>query len=376
MINKLPILYKRNINGSIQQWRIVVKQDSFYSEEGLVDGKLTSAVPTIVEGKNLGRANETSANEQALKEAEAKWKKKLEEGYFEDIKDIDNTRKIFKPMLAEKYLERQDEIIFPVLVSTKIDGHRMVARKDGLWTRNGKKYVSCPHIFNMLKPFFLVHPDWIIDGEIYSHDENFEKISSLVRKTKPTKEDLEESKRLVQYWIFDGVTSNKDLKFTERFELIKNEIKGALGVDNEAWKSFKFVENIEVLSPKTLEEYHNSFVAAGFEGLMVRLNTPYENRRSKNLLKYKKFNDMEFTITDVEEGKGNRSGMAGNLILQMYDGRTFCAGIKGSLDYYKKLLKNKNKLIGKKATIRYQNLTEDGMPRFPVAVDIDRWDVD
>ena len=374
MTNNLnTTLYKRNTNGSIQQWSIIVEGDKFYTKEGLKDGKLTSSKATTVEGKNEGKKNETSANEQALKEADSKWRKKLEEGYCDNINNIDNKRETFEPMLAEKYLDYKDKIIFPVLVSAKIDGHRMILKKDGLWTRNGKQYFSCPHIFEMLKPIFIKHPDWVIDGEIYSHDENFETISSLVRKTKPTQEDLEQSKKLVQYWIFDGVVDNKELGFIDRFDLIKREVINTVGENN---KSFRFVENEVVNSHELIETFHTTLTSLGYEGVMIRIiNSPYENKRSKFLLKYKHFLDEEFEIVGVEEGKGNRSEMAGNIVLRLKDGRTFCAGLVGGIEYYKELLKNKRLLIGKKATIRYQNLTEDGMPRFPVAVNIDRWDV-
>ncbi len=52
-------------------------------------------------------------------------------------------------------------------------------KKNGLWTRNGKPYVSCPHIIELLKPIFDIHPTWVIDGEVYSHDNNFEKINFI-----------------------------------------------------------------------------------------------------------------------------------------------------------------------------------------------------
>lgn len=368
----LTKLYKRTSVGKIQQWQIVVHGNTYFTIEGLKDGKLTESKPTIVEGKNEGKKNATNSREQTQKEAKRKWDVKKEEGYFESVNDIDNEGSYFKPMLAEKYTERKERIVFPVLASIKIDGHRMIAKKDGLFTRNGKKYESCPHIFEMLKLLFKQHPNWIIDGEIYSHEANFEKISSLVRKTKPTAEDLEKSKEVVQYWIFDGVIDDKSAGFEGRFKIITNEIKKWVG-DN---KSFKFVENIKATSHELIEEYHNGFVAAGFEGLMIRvIDSPYENKRSCNLLKYKHFIDDEYKIVDVEEGIGNRSGMSGSLVLEMKDKKTFHAGIVGGVDYYKELLKNKFNYIGKLATVRYQNLTEDGKPRFPIAVDIGREDI-
>jgi DNA ligase-1 len=113
----------------------------------------------------------------------------------------------------------------------------------------------------------------------------------------------------------------------------------------------------------------------GFEGLM--LNTydgEYENKRSKNILKYKKFQDNEYEIIDIVEGCGNRTGMFGYAVLKIED-KTFRANARGNEDFYKNLLKDKNKYIGKKATVRYQNLTPEGIPRFPVIVDFNRTDL-
>lgn len=369
---KFPIIYKRTENGSVQQWQICVEGNSFYTVEGILNGKLTTSKPTYTFGKNTGKANATTDEEQALKEAEARYKKKLETGYFEDINNIDKGKQFFLPMLAEKYLDRKDKISFPVLVSTKIDGCRMVATNKGLFTRNGKPYVSCPHIHKLLLPLFERHQNWIIDGEIYSHDIPFENIMSLVRKTKPTPEDLTKSEDVVQYWIFDGVTDDASLGFEKRFELIRQEILSIIGDD----KRFKFVDAIEVQTPEEVDTYHDEFVQQGFEGLMVRIcNSPYENKRSRNLLKFKKFVDEEFEIVDILEGLGNRSGMAGRLVVKTKDNKQFQSGIRGGEEFYKQLLKNKNSLIGKLATIRYQNLTEDGIPRFPVSVDINRGDI-
>lgn len=364
---KLPVIYKRTQTGAIQQWEIIINNDSFYTIEGQYGGVLTTSKPTIVEGKNIGKANETSLKEQAIKEAQAKWDKKIEKGYTEDMNAVDTSKKFFEPMLSHKYVDYKDDVIFPILVSPKLDGCRMVAQKKGLYTRNGKPYISCPHINKILKPLFEKHPNWVIDGEVYTHDVPFEKVVSLVKQSKPTKEDLEESEKLVQYWIFDGVVDDKSLGFEDRYKLIREEVTKAVGHH----PNIKFVITIKINSDKEVDEWHDSFVGKGFEGCMLRKpDSPYENKRSKNLLKYKKFLDEEFTIDDIEEGLGSRSGMAGKLVLKMKSGKTFGAGIRGGEDYYKQLLLDKKKLIGKLATIRYQNLSEDGIPRFPIAVNI------
>lgn len=370
---KLPIIYSKTSTGATQQWEIIVEGNSFYVKEGLVGGKLTENKPTIVTGKNTGKANETSDEEQAYKEAKSKWDKKVEKGYHEDINDIDNESAYVEPMLAHKYNDRKDKVVFPVILQRKYNGGRLVASKGGCYTRNGKKYESCPHISELLKPLFDKHPKWVVDGEIYTHDKPFEKIMSLVRKTKPTKEDLEESKKVIQFHIYDGVVDDKTLGYIDRFELIKSEIQKLVGKT----KSLAFVESVVGNSHEDIENYHNQFVKEGFEGIMIRIaDSPYENKRSVNLLKFKKFIDAEFEIVDIVEGLGNRSGMAGAIMIKTKDGKVFNSGIKGGEDYYRELLKNKKKLIGKLATIRYQNLSDkEKVPIFPVCVDVGRDDL-
>jgi len=371
MIN-LPLIFKRTQTGATQKWRITTHGNSYFTTEGQVNGKQTISKPTIVKGKNIGRSNETTPEEQAISEATAKWTKKIETGYTEDIGKVDSAKKYFAPMLAHKYNDYKDKIQFPVLVSPKIDGARMVATKNGLYTRNGKEYVSCPHIAKLLAPLFEVHPNWVIDGEVYSHDNNFEKIMSLVKKSKPKEEDLKESEEMVKLWVFDGVTDNDTPEFYMRFVLIQNEIKRLI---TDYKKHIIFVENEFVYEHEDVVKAHDKFVELGYEGVMIREPAgSYENKRSKNLLKLKSFSDDEFEIIEVLEGKGQRSGMAGKLKLKDKKGNIFGAGIKGGEEYYKELLKNKDKLVGQMATIRYQNLSEDGIPRFPVAVNIAPFD--
>ena len=134
---------------------------------------------------------------------------------------------------------------------------------------------------------------------------------------------------------------------------------------------------MEVNSHKEIEGYHSTFVEQGYEGLILRVSgSVYENKRSRCLLKLKNFIDEEFVIVDIVEGVGNRSGMAGNIICKMKNGKEFSAGLRGGEKYYKHLLDNKSMIIGKLATIRYQNLTDkDKLPRFPICMDIGREDI-
>ena len=367
-MQKLPMLFKRTELGQIQQWQMCIDGNKFYSIEGLQGGTLTTNKPTVAVSLNKGKKNETTPEEQALKEAKAKWQKKVDKGYTVEIKNIDNDSAFFEPMLAKKYVDYKDDIKFPVLVSRKIDGARLIATKSGLTTRNGKPYLNCRHISNMLIPLFVKHPGWVIDCEIYSHDIPFERIMHVVRQMKPTEEDIIESEKTVKIYIFDGIADDKQEGFRSRFKTIKSEIIKLI----PDLKYIVFVDNIEVNSHEDIKKYHDQFVSEGYEGVMIRIPTAaYENKRSKNLLKFKSFNDAEFKIIDIIEGKGGRSNMAGNLVLEMPNGSTFGSGIRGGEELYKEIWKKRKSLIGKKAVIRYQELSNDGIPRFPVCVAVD-----
>lgn len=359
----LPTLYSRTSTGAIQNWTIEVENDSYRTHFGQVDGKQQTTEWTLCKPKNEGKANATTGAEQALKEAQALWKKKKDSGCFEDINDID--KMIFtEPMLAKKYEDYADEIVFPVYSQPKLDGIRCVARKDGLWSRNGKKFVSVPHIEDALKPVFELHPNLILDGELYcdKFSNDFNAICSLVKKTKPTDQDLKDSAASIQYWVYDSDVKNK---FRLRFyDVVQSTI------DMVASDCIREVPTEFVQSKLYLDELYEKYVDEGYEGQMVRLDKPYENKRSKSLLKRKEFQDKEYVILDILEGEGNRSGGAGAMVFQNEEGVRFNSNIKGSREYCKELLENKEKYIGKLATIQYFNLTPDNIPRFPFVIGI------
>ena len=128
----------------------------------------------------------------------------------------------------------------------------------------------------------------------------------------------------------------------------------------------KLVPTYEVKTLEEIEVYHEQFLSLGYEGTMIRLDLGgYENKRSKQLLKYKSFQDDEFTILDVIEGEGNRSGMAGKLICALPNGGTVGVSMTGTQEFMTKVLKDKSKIIGLQATVKYFGYTNDGSLRFP-----------
>lgn len=366
MIKTISILYKTTTTGKIQRWEIQVDGDKYRTVVGKDGGKLITNEWTKCEPKNIGKANETTAEEQALKEVEAQIKKKIESGYVSNIKKVGKA-KFFEPMLAHNWKDYKDEVNYPLFVQPKLDGIRCIITKDGMFSRNGKPIISAPHIFELIKLYvFKDYPNIVLDGELYNHDLkfNFNKIVSLVKKTKPTDEDLDESAKLIQFWCYDLVdTNNKDLPFSERTKLVQK-----LNVVDNIYVT---VSTQVVSNQKELEWYYDKMLEADYEGMIIRnANSKYENKRTKNLLKRKEFIDEEYKILDVIEGIGNRTGTAGYMLFETVTGKKFKSNIKGDFDYLKDLLKNRRKLIGKLATIKYFKLTPDGVPRFPFVISI------
>jgi DNA ligase-1 len=357
-MNKIyPTLYKRAVNGKIVEYTIEVLDNHHRTISGYTDGIKTTSEWTICEAKTY-----CTAIEQAIREADAIFRKCIDAGYFSNIKDIDKVT-FFKPMLAHKIEDYLDNIKPPFYSQPKLDGIRCIIKANGMWSRTGKKIISTPHIFNVLKPLFNTNPDLILDGELYADKlaNDFNKICSLVKKTKPSFVDLQESAEKIEYHVYDIPSIND--KFSKRIEIL-DELLGSYH------QSVKVVTTTLIDDMSMVETHFNEYIQGGYEGQMIRLDEHYENKRSKYLLKHKTFIDEEYTIIDIEEGIGNKTGMVGAFVFEAGNGKTFKASPKFNWDECKEMWLNKNELIGKQATVKYFNLTPDGIPRFPYTIAI------
>jgi DNA ligase 1 len=354
-------LYKRTSTGAIQQWTIEIDGCRFRTLSGQKDGAIVISEFTECKSKNSGKINSTTPEQQALFEAQAKYKKKLETGYKENIEEIDSVD-LLKPILAKEYKDHRQKIKFPVISSMKLDGVRVNALDSGLYSRNGKPFVSVPHILDALQPVFQKYPEYVIDGELFNLElqDNFDKIISLVRKTKPTVGDLIESASLIKLYVFDVFRKDgkEVLPAIERKQVIREIEKAA------NYPSIVALDYVVCYSQAELDNAYGTYLESGAEGQMINAyDAVYEHKRTSNLLKRKEFQDAEFKIIDVVEGKGNRTGCA-IFVLESKNGQ-FNSPIKGSIDYIKKIFENRQSYIGKITTVRFQNYTPGGVPRFP-----------
>lgn len=369
-------LFKKNSKGQVQEWQIKVDGDKFYTIEGIVGGKLTTSKPTKCLPKNVGKSNETTAEEQAVLEATSKYEKKLKSGYAENVEDSGKT--YFECMLAESYRDTDGKAIKSIesfvwnskcrkFVQPKLDGLRAINMNGTLQSREGKYFVTCPH---------LVQSGVILDGELYNHTfkNDFNAIVSLIKKQKPEPKDIEEAKLFAQMWVYD-MPSVKGT-FSARYHALGKWFDK----NCKQYPSLVIVPTYEVKTLKDLENYHAKFKSMGFEGTILRLDDrEYEGKRTTQLIKYKDFTDSEFEIIGYVEGKGGRSGTIGKFILRhdKYPSESFKCNVKGDFEYLAEIWKNRDSYVGKTATVKYFNRTprkngKGDVPRFGYVVKIDR----
>jgi ATP-dependent DNA ligase len=369
---KLETIFKKTKTGATQEWTIEVVGNKYRTHSGQVGGIITTNEFTIVYGKNTGKLNETTDSEQCMKEAVAKRTKKLESGYFENIKHINKTQ-YFEPMLASKWEDSKDKITYPIFSQPKLDGIRCIVTKDGMFSRNGKPIISAPHIRESLSEVFEVYPELILDGELYADKfaNDFNKIVSLVKKTKPTDADLKESEKNIQYWIYD-LPSYDTFGYDSIFANRIFELSDLFENYNAFNKHCVLVQTAICNDEDEVMGLYEGYVEKGFEGQMLRTNGKYEHKRSKFLMKHKSFIDEEYTIVDVCEGEGNKTNMVGYMTFKTADGKPFKSNVKATFEESEEMFRNRKQLVGKQATIKYFNLTPDGIPRFPYVINIDR----
>ena len=274
---------------------------------------------------------------------------------------------MIKPMLAYKVDKKPVDWSENVYIQPKLDGVRCVIKLGDnnevqAFSRTGKPWLNIAHITNSLHYFFTQNPDIILDGELYNHDlrDDFNKIISLVRKTKPTPSDRAEASNLVQFHCYDYIETVMDQPYGYRMnQLVTSDIYSYCVI---------YVESKLVNSKESANIIHQYNLNNGYEGSMLRLDRPYQQKRSYNLQKFKDFQDAEALIVGYEEGKGKRENTLGKFLMQDDDGNQFgCPPGKGY--NYKNLtdiLNNIHDYMGQRATFTYFERTPAGSYRHPL----------
>ena len=255
-------------------------------------------------------------------------------------------------------------------IQPKLDGVRCLIQYEPLgnritaYSRTGKEWKNIDHIIQELKPFFAKHPNVILDGELYNHDlkKDFEKIISLVRKTKPTDEDRLESSEKVQFHCYDTIMEHMDFQGRHKF------IRDNFGCKYRVYPylSVRPLMAATIHNTEEVEVYHEGFLEAGYEGSILRQNKPYECKRSWTLMKVKDFSDAEATITGWVEGKGKRKGTIGKFTAVDSDGNEFGMPVMDKFEYLQENFEEMKTWVGQLATFKYFERTKANSYRHPL----------
>ncbi len=366
-------IYGLDTKGNVKVKTFHAEDDKFITRYGRLSGKMTPSIKQCHD-KNIGKANESLANDQAIQMVGRGVKKDTEQNGYSIVPEhivlegegaiaeflltsvVDDT-----PMLAYPYKKEKADYKRGILASRKLDGIRCVAifrnGKLKLQSRKQKPIDTMPHIVKELEPVMRAVcvaggiDELRLDGELYNHDyrDDFEELVSAVKKYQPGVSEL------LQYNIY-GIID---------FELCALDRYGVQKMFFNDLDTCKVVEQIEVSSYEELMVLHKQWTSEGYEGAMaLDAMSLYEQKRSYNLMKVKEFITEEFKIVDVV-GMDARPDLA-MMVLEVPEKGTFRATPK--CDETKKAwyLQNRDQIIGKQGTVQYFSYTKSGMPRLPV----------
>ena len=275
-----------------------------------------------------------------------------------------------KPMLAYPVSDKPIDYNNTVFMQPKLDGVRCLIQAENLpfdmgyepvaYSRTGKQWLNIDHILQSLKPFFQDNPDVILDGELYNHAlrNDFEKIISCVRKTKPTPIDRVESRKLVQFHCYDYV--DETMPFVDRAHILPELLREPLPY------GVKLVETTPVHDDKDAKLYHKYLLEKGYEGSILRTNEVYKCGRSWSLRKFKDFHDAEAKLISWVEGKGKRKGTIGKFMAIDADGNEFGMPVMDNFKKLQTMFKEMQSWVGKEATFTYFERTKAGSYRHPL----------
>lgn len=311
---------------------------------------------TTVESKNVGRSNETTPEDQAISEINAIMSKKIDSGYHEA--GVESTV-LPLPMLAHKFKDRSAALRYPCYVQPKLDGARMLYDGPKGWSRQGKLYIA-----DVIAHLQFDTGGLVLDGEcmLPQHEHTFQTSMSAIKKFQPALSPQ------LHYHIFDIVDP------ADTFEV-------RLGKLTELFQAGNIPENVHMVGTYLCNDeaevtgWLAKALKKGYEGLILRnIDGLYAvGQRSVDLQKLKLFLDSEFEITACVDGNGREAG-AIIYVCQTAEGNEFSVRPEGSVDSRKVLWQSFCQggwtPVGQMLTVRLQEYSDAGIPRFPVGVSI------
>ena len=276
-----------------------------------------------------------------------------------------------KPMLAYPVSDKPINYEDKIFMQPKLDGVRCVIQYEQVdhfsrpikyevkaYSRTGKPWLNIEHILFNLKPWFALNPHIVLDGELYNHDlrDDFNKIISLVRKSKPTDQDRLDAEKMIQFNCYDII--DESLTFEERNLFIRDNVPRNHCVYH--------VNTVYAYDDKHAKANHKINLDNGYEGSILRTNDKYACKRSHNLRKFKDFHDAEATLTGWVEGKGKRIGTIGKFTAVDSEGNEFGMPVMDKFKILQANFETMKDWVGQEATFTYFERTKANSYRHPL----------
>lgn len=348
---KLERLYKTSSKGATQVIDMEIIGDTYTRTWGQLAGKMQTKA-TTASPKNVGRSNETTAEEQAILEAKAVWTKKQKANYSTSP-EAPVTVKL--PMKVNEYYKHKSKVVFPCLTSVKLNGvnveYRLVDGELKLLSRGGEEYPIPPHqkeeALSVLKHLGTSS----INGEMYIHGEHLQDLMAATKKPN----DL--SPRLV-FWIFDfpEVEGDYSTRCSNNYAKLAELKLDAIAAINVGVAT----------SHEDLEEQHTIATDVGYEGIIVRnpKGLYKYNTRSLDVFKLKKALDGEFLVTGFNLDKNGHCVF----VASCGDSKEFKVKLKGSNEERLEMASNAESYIGQRLKVEYETVSKSDIPLKPVGI--------
>lgn len=350
----------------VRQWSVWTEGSTVIVEHGQMDGKKTQK-KYQTEPKNVGRANATTAEEQAVLEAEAKYVKQLKSGYSKTVEEAKAFMPFF-PMKAQNYNDFAHKIVYPCIQQPKLDGQRLMVDKWGnAWSKQGEP-LELPNHWCNVKELAIRYGG--LDGEIYAglKDKGGLSLQKIISAFRKPNEDTHK----LQYWVYD--IPDKNLNQGDRYQLL---VELEMEVGDRDIKDVVVSAGIYVEDEEEGDKEHASIVEEKYEGSCYRnVDGMYEfDKRSYNLIKRKPRMDGESIVLSSRKDKNGDGVLTVRAINGKQEGVEFDLLMKKDSDENINYRKYENSLllVGKHITYEYEDIGDDteearGKPQKPVGV--------
>ena len=242
-------------------------------------------------------------------------------------------------------------------LSQKLNGNRCTYYNGDFYTRQNKKYIGLDHIKADIEKIPNAK-DYVFDGElIYKNNEGLSDSMAFQKGTgiAQSKTDLKEELKLV---LFD-VLPKEEFEAKASKDTYKSRKQKLLQLKDYETENIKIVDMFyEGTDQSEIWKWLDYAEEHDMEGLMISLDSPYECKRTKTLIKVKKFFDFDLEIVDFEEGTGRNKGKLGAFVVD-YKGNRVKVGSGFSDEERNEFWKNKEGLIGRVITVKYKEVTTD-----------------